>query len=218
MRTSLISRPSLVLVLAATLSATGCVSRSSYNEVVQERDQVVQANTNLKRNFNEVNDRLTLASLDVAQLELEQAELLDEVEKWAVLGAIEMKILSDGLHVTLPQDVLFASGTATLSDKGREMIAEFSQEIKSHPYQIFVFGFSDNTPVGPNLIKQYPSNWELAGARAASVVRVMAEEGLPADQLIAASKGEMNPVASNDTAEGRAQNRRIVIRLRPAKK
>ena len=218
MRTSFIAGSSLLLALATTLSVTGCVSRGSYDDVVKERDQAVQKNTTLNTDYNKVNDELTLLTLDVAQLEREQEELLDDVKKWAVLGAIEMKILSDGLHVTLPQDVLFASGTATISDKGRELITEFSQEIKSHPYQIFVFGFSDNTPVGPSLIKQYPSNWELAGARAASVVRVMAEEGLPADQLIAASKGEMNPVASNDTAEGRAQNRRIVIRLRPAKK
>ena len=218
MRTTLISRPALILFLATLATVTGCVSQSNFDEVVKERDQTVQENTTLEAKIDELNDELTLISLDVAQLELEQAELIDDVKRWAVLGAIEMKILADGLHVILPHDVLFASGTSTLSKEGNQLISEFVQEIKSHPYQIFVIGFTDTTPVGPKLIDQYPSNWELAGARAASVVRVMVAEGVPAEQLIAASRGEMNPVASNDTAEGRSKNRRIDIRLRPAKK
>jgi chemotaxis protein MotB len=81
-----------------------------------------------------------------------------------------------------------------------------------------VLGFTDNVPVGPNLAERFPSNWELAGARAASVVRVMEEEGIPAPQLVAVSRGETEPIASNDTAEGRAQNRRIDVRLRPVVK
>jgi chemotaxis protein MotB len=73
-------------------------------------------------------------------------------------------------------------------------------------------------PVGPKLAERYPSNWELAGARAASVVRVMQEAGVPATQLVAVSRGETEPVASNDTEEGRAQNRRIDVRIRPVVK
>ncbi|OUS16163.1 hypothetical protein A9Q88_08380 [Gammaproteobacteria bacterium 50_400_T64] len=211
MRMSIFSHSFFLLILATLVSITGCVSRGSYKDVVQE-------NTALKSSNLELNDELALVSLDVAQLELEQAELIDDVKKWAVLGAIEMELMADGLHVILPHDVLFSSGTSTLSTEGRQLIAEFSHELKSHPYQIFVIGFTDNTPIGPNLLQQYPSNWELAGARAASVVRVMVEEGLPADQLIAASRGEMNPVASNDTDEGRSKNRRIDIRIRPVKK
>ena len=62
---------------------------------------------------------------------------------------------------------------------------------------------------------QFPSNWEVAGARAASVVRLMQAEGVPPAQLVAVSRGENQPIASNDTAEGRAQNRRIDVRIRP---
>ena len=69
--------------------------------------------------------------------------------------------------------------------------------------------------VGPVLAQRYPTNWELAAARATSVVRVMEAEGIPAEQLVAISFGETHSVASNDTEEGRAQNRRIEVRLRP---
>jgi chemotaxis protein MotB len=214
------SRTSFLLAAAATafLLLAGCVTRGSYDEVVEERDRLLRQNTVLEDDTIELSTELILRDLEVAQLESEQQELADEVTRWAVRGAIKMQMLADGLHLTLPYDVLFASGTTTLSDEGRELIVELVQEINQQPYQIAVLGFTDNVPVGPKLAEHYPSNWELSGARAASVVRVMEEEGIPANQLVAVSRGETEPIASNDTAEGRAQNRRIDVRLRPVVK
>ncbi|MEO1934981.1 MAG: OmpA family protein [Myxococcales bacterium] len=217
MNTFIASRPSLLIVAATTafLMLTGCVTRGSYDEVTEERDQLLRQNAALEDDTVGLSTELVLRDLEVAQLESEQQELTDEVTRWAVRGAIKMQMLADGLHLTLPYDVLFASGTTMLSDEGRELIVELVQEINQQPYQIAVLGFTDNMPVGSKLAEHYPSNWELAGARAASVVRIMEEEGIPANQLIAVSRGETDPIASNDTAEGRAQNRRIDVRLRP---
>ena len=220
MRAFIRSRPTFLFVALATtfLLLSGCVTRGSYDKVVDERDQLRQANAELETETVELGTELMLRDLDVAQLEQEQRELTDEVTRWAVRGAIKMQMLADGLHLILPHDVLFASGTTTLSSEGHELIAELVQEINQQPYQIAVLGFTDNVPVGPKLAERYPSNWELAGARAASVVRVMEEEGIPATQLVAVSRGETEPIASNDTDEGRAQNRRIDVRLRPVVK
>jgi chemotaxis protein MotB len=102
-----------------------------------------------------------------------------------------------------------------LKPEGLELLSELAEEIKLQPYQIAVLGFTDNVPVGPKMRAQFPSNWEVAGARAASVVRLLQAEGLPPAQLVAVSRGENQPIASNDTAEGRAQNRRIDVRIRP---
>lgn len=217
MRRLIISRPTFLLVTAATafLFLTGCVTESSYNKVVEERNQLREQNTALEDDTTDLSTEIMLRDLEVAQLEREQQELTDEVTRWAVRGAIKMQMLADGLHLILPHDVLFASGTTTLSDEGHELIVELVQEINQQPYQIAVLGFTDNVPVGPTLAERYPSNWELAGARAASVVRVMEEEGIPANQLVAVSRGETEPIASNDTAEGRSENRRIDVRLRP---
>jgi chemotaxis protein MotB len=217
MRVFIISRPTFLLIVAATafLVLTGCVTESSYNKVVEERNQLREQNAALEDDTVDLSTELMLRDLEVAQLEREQQELTDEVTRWAVRGAIKMQMLADGLHLILPYDVLFASGTTTLSDEGRELIVELVQEINEQPYQIAVLGFTDNVPVGPKLAERYPSNWELAGARAASVVRVMEEEGIPANQLVAVSRGETEPIASNDTAEGRSENRRIDVRLRP---
>jgi chemotaxis protein MotB len=206
---------SFVATVAMLTLTTGCVTQGTYDEVVAERDALRQQTDALEFNTEMLHTELMLRDLEVAQLELEQQELTDEVTRWAVRGAIKMQMLADGLHLILPHDVLFASGTTNLSDEGRALIVELVQEINQQPYQIAVLGFTDNVPVGPKLAEIYPSNWDLAGARAASVVRVMEEEGIPAAQLVAVSRGETEPVASNDTDEGRAQNRRIDVRLRP---
>jgi chemotaxis protein MotB len=207
----------LLLVAAMMLipALSGCVSKGKYDGVVEERDTLVKRNIALRGLAAGLGNEIMLRDREIAQLEVEQQELADEVLRWAVRGAIEMQMLADGLHLVLPHDVLFETGTTNLSAEGTELIKELVKEIIQQPYQIAVLGFSDNVPVGPNLKERYASNWEVAGARATSVVRVMEEEGIPANQLVAISRGEAEPVASNDTPEGRAQNRRIDIRIRP---
>ncbi len=214
-----------VVMLVPSLLLAGCVTRSSYNEVVAERDQLAQDKQSLQRRSAALSGvaaglstELALRDREVTLLQREQQELADEVARWAVRGAIKMQLLADGLHVILPQDLLFESGSAELHPEGQKLIAELVTEIKQQPYQIAALGFTDNVPVGPQLAERYPSNWELAGARAASVVRLMQGEGIPASQLVAVSRGETGPIASNDTPEGRAQNRRIDVRIRPVVK
>lgn len=217
MRTDIVSRGvSLPLVAVATLLVfAGCVSRGTYDQVVLERDMLSVRVQNVATVAVNLNRTVRLRDTEIAELEREQQELADEVARWAVRGAIKMQLLADGLHLILPHDVLFESGTTQLSPEGTKLVVELVQEINQQPYQIAVLGFSDNVPVGAGLAEQYPSNWELSGARAASVVRVLEAEGIPADQLIAVSRGETGPIAPNDTPEGRAQNRRIDIRIRP---
>jgi chemotaxis protein MotB len=212
-----VAQPFLLLLACGTSIAllSACVSSGTYDEVVMERDQLRTEAEELRGAAVGMDRQVVMREAQIAKLEQEQEELADEVARWAVRGAIQMRLLADGLHLILPHDVLFASGAATLSPEGEQLIQELAQEVNKQPYQIAVLGFSDNVPVGPQLADRYPSNWELAGARAASVVRVIQREGVPATQLLAVSRGEGLPVASNDTPEGRAQNRRIDVRIRP---
>jgi chemotaxis protein MotB len=205
----------LIAAVSTLIAAGGCVTRGSYDEVVTERDELRKQASTLKTATLVLDTQLMLRDVEIAVLEREQEELADEVARWAVRGAIQMQLLADGLHLTLPHDVLFTSGAAQLSPEGIELVTELANEINEQPYQIAVLGFSDSVPVGPRLAEQFPTNWELAGARAASVVRVIQEAGVPASQLLAISRGDGQPIASNDTPEGRAQNRRIDVRIRP---
>ena len=141
--------------------------------------------------------------------------LVANLKKELKAGQVEVKQLRDGLRVNVAQDILFDSGSAALDKNGIEVLERVAAQLKKSPHQILVIGHTDNKPIGPALVKQYPTNWELAGARAASVVRLFDSSGLPARRLIAVSMADVQPVASNKTAEGRARNRRIEIRLRP---
>jgi len=141
--------------------------------------------------------------------------LLGSLKKELEAGQIQVQQLRDGLSVNVAQEILFASGSAALDASGSEVLRRVADQLKQTSYQIVVTGHTDNKPIGKGLVGRYPTNWELAGARAASVVRLFADSGLAATRLLAASMGETGPVAPNDTPEGRAKNRRIEIRLRP---
>jgi chemotaxis protein MotB len=123
--------------------------------------------------------------------------------------------LRDGLRVNLSEEILFATGSAELGEKGRDVLLKVSAELEKVPYEIEVGGHTDNVPIRGRLASLYPTNWELAGARATRVVRLLEEAGIANNRLLGVSYGETNPVASNDTPEGRAQNRRIEILMRP---
>ena len=141
--------------------------------------------------------------------------LVKSLKKELKAGQIEVTQLRDGLRVNVSQDILFDSGSATLDKSGTAVLSKVATELKKSAHQVLVIGHSDNKPIRPALSRQYPSNWELAGARAASVVRLFASSGLRSKRMRAVSVADSQPVASNKTEEGRARNRRIEIRLRP---
>lgn len=128
---------------------------------------------------------------------------------------VKIEMLKSGIKVNLSNDILFPSGSARLNDTGIDVLKRAAAELIKSPYQTLVAGYTDNVPIRGALKEVYPSNWELAGARAASVVRLLEGEGVPGPQMLAISFGENSPVASNETPEGRKQNRRIEMILRP---
>jgi chemotaxis protein MotB len=141
--------------------------------------------------------------------------LVKSLKKELKAGQIEVTQMRDGLRVNVSQDILFDSGSAALDKSGTEVLGRVATQLRKQPHQILVIGHTDDKPIRQTLAKQYPSNWELAGARAASVVRLFSHSGLPSKRMQAVSVADSQPVASNKTEEGRAKNRRIEIRLRP---
>jgi chemotaxis protein MotB len=160
-------------------------------------------------------ERVELRDEEIELLADEQDELAEELEVLITAGLVKMELLKDGLQLHLGDEVLFATGSATLKDSGKEVLSQLVDELEGIPYQILVFGNTDSVPVGPQLAQRYPNNWYLAGARAASVVTYMQEQGIPGTQLVPVSWGDTQPIASNETPEGRSENRRIEVRLRP---
>ena len=158
---------------------------------------------------------LAARSAEVNELRATYDGLVDDLQSEVAEGRIEIEQLREGLSVRLSQAILFPSGSARLSAEGREVLRTVAARLASLPHFVDVKGHTDDIPIRGTLAQRYPSNWELAGARAASVVRLLEDAGIGSDRLSATSRAATRPVASNDTDEGRAKNRRIEILLRP---
>ncbi len=128
-------------------------------------------------------------------------------------GQLSVDIVRGRLVILLPQDVLFASGSATLGSEGRTVLGEVADVLAEFPDRRFqVEGHTDNVPIST---ERFPSNWELSSARALAVVRLLAQRGVDPANLSGAAFGEFQPVASNDDRDGRRRNRRIEIVMLP---
>ena len=200
----------------------GCTLRSTHNKVVADLDAC-------KTHDVEMTDKLTKLQNTTNSLieEIEERrkaevcktkiynELINDLDTEIGMNQLKIKLMKSGVNVNLPHDVLFTSGSAELSKTGVKVISKVGAELADIPYQVIVGGYTDNVPVSAKLADRYPTNWELAGARAARVVRGLEEAGVAKERLRAMSLADNIPIASNDTPEGRAQNRRIQIVLRP---
>jgi len=114
------------------------------------------------------------------------------------------------LEIELKSSLLFASGEATASAAARPIMQEMAAVVRDSELPIRVEGFTDDRPIATSI---YPSNWELSSARAATIVKLLTEFGVGPTRLAAIGYGEFQPVARNDSEEGRAANRRVVLML-----
>ena len=113
-----------------------------------------------------------------------------------------------GITVEINASVLFPVGEARLQPAAAKALRAVAEVTAAADFPIVVEGHTDPTPIAT---PQFPSNWELSGARASSVVRLFADAGVAPQRLTATGYGEQRPVSSNDTPEGRARNRRVTI-------
>ncbi len=112
------------------------------------------------------------------------------------------------LEVEIKADVLFDSGSAEPRTRAIQTMSRLSEVLRTVPNSVRVEGYTDNVPIKT---LRFPSNWELAAARAASAVHVLIDGGVSADRLAVVGYGEQRPRADNTTSEGRNANRRVVF-------
>ena len=114
------------------------------------------------------------------------------------------------LQIELQSAILFDVGGALIHHSAEPIIKQISTMLMPYGNVVKVEGFTDNTPISNST---FDSNWELSTARATAVVRLMIAQGIQANRLAAVGYGEYQPAVSNDTSEGRAKNRRIVLMI-----
>jgi len=216
--------------LARDLDKARVTTRSLDSERVQLIDQLEdlrQRRETLERDVNRLQATEAELSQTLKQRETELAErneelsqlrgtydsLVVELEAEVAAGQITIEQLREGLRLNVAQDILFASGSTQLNESGEQVLRKVANQLVKLPHLVEVQGHTDNVPV--RVSARFPSNWELAAARASQVVRLFMAMGVDGSRLRAVSFGEYHPVAGNDTPEGRLKNRRIEIRLQP---
>jgi chemotaxis protein MotB len=145
-------------------------------------------------------DQLVEEALEEARRELGPGEMQ---------GGIEITNTERGVVIQIhPDQILFDAGSARMKPQFKEILKLLTIQLRRLPNQIEVQGHTDSSPIST---AAYPSNWELSAARAGAVVRQLQNLGLPPGQLSAAGYADTRPAADNETAEGRARNRRVEI-------
>lgn len=152
---------------------------------------------------------------ELAKMQSTYDELVSDLESEVSAGQIEIQRLREGLRLNVSDEVLFASGSAELDARGQAVLVKVAAQLVPLRDAIHVRGHTDDRKIGGALAERFPTNWELAAARAARVVRLLESKGVSPKRLSAISLGPNDPVAPNDSAENRARNRRIEILLVP---
>jgi chemotaxis protein MotB len=118
----------------------------------------------------------------------------------------------------LSTDLFFESGSAQLTNEGVERLVSVAEMLRTQyaDRAIRVEGYTDDNPIGDRLSQRFPSNWELSAARASAVVRHLQwTHELSPDRFEVVGFGQYQPIATNETAEGRSENRRVRVAVLP---
>jgi len=224
--------------LGITLGLAGCVSTQAYKRSQAETAACLAEKQAQAREIDGLNKEKAALMQDKAALGQDKTALVQaEADKEAELaklkgtydevvgnlkneistGQIQVTQLKDKLTLNMVEKILFNSGQAEVKESGKKVLDSIAAALKNvQDKDIRVEGYTDNVALSPKLTGRFPTNWELSTARATNVVRYLEEkDGLDPSHLIAAGFGQYHPISSNDTPEGRAQNRRIDIVLVP---
>ncbi|MDE2581701.1 MAG: OmpA family protein [Rhodospirillales bacterium] len=180
-----LKRGLLLASFVGPLLLSACVSQSDYDALQAQNQQLQQENQQLKQ-------EVATAQQHVGRLQ----------------GAIKY---------TVNSDLLFAPGGWRMSARGKQIIARLAQKLApTQQNKLLVNGYTDNTPIGPSLKRRgVTTNQELSQKRADSVMQYLIAQGVKPDLVSAHGYGASDPIASNDTAAGRAKNRRVELEIAP---
>ena len=224
------------LLVAAAFIATGCVSKGDYEKLQADKNKEIdelqkqrgglqeqlkglqsqktsleQQQADLRKQVDALEQQksqlLTATQQDKSQYDALVKNLTEEVKK----GELQVRQYKDMLTVDVAEQMFFDSGRADLKDTGKAVLKKVGDALKGYEDKVIrVVGHTDNVPIKT---KVFPSNWELSVARATTVVRFLQETGIPPERMVASGRAEYQPVAENETPEGRKKNRRIEITL-----
>src|SRR5262245_28952909 len=200
-------RVRFLLCVAAVLLA-GCVSQGNYDDLEGKYTTLQRQHTELQGQYTQLQQA---SAAQAAKSSTDIAALKKEIDA----GKVHVSRLQNAIKYTVNSDLLFRSGSWEMSSQGQEVIAKLMpQWAPSQQSKLVVTGYTDNAPVGQALQRQgITSNEVLSQKRAEAVMAYLISQGVKPDMIAARGLGEADPIASNNTAQGRAQNRRVEVTL-----
>jgi chemotaxis protein MotB len=213
----------LALAIQVAFQELGVFQTSNTKIPIKDQDEVpfenvqivenIEKDTDLKRIVNPMKGSLSSGS-EAQSLQQAQEAILKALNPEIQRREVSMSMRREGLVVSLREMGFFESGSATIRPGSLDAIGRLANVLRQRPENLRVEGHTDNIPIHTS---RFANNWELSTARATKLIQILITTyGIPPSHLSAAGYGEFHPVASNGTAEGRAQNRRLdVVILAP---
>ena len=215
-------------------SMTAAFTQTTRSLVPIQAGEIVRSSSSVIKAIREFPDRVSISSPIVllkggpeiivdpeyqSEEEAASAAIAEQIDEIAsdIESEFEEMIADDNvsirkspfwLEVVFNSNILFNSASAELSEEAKIELGKLGELLQEYENNISVEGFTDNIPI---ISPIFPSNWELSSARAAAVVRLFEDFGVESERLISVGYGENRPVSDNQTAEGRAANRRVII-------
>jgi chemotaxis protein MotB len=215
MMTCGLKRRVLLLLCVASVLLSGCVSQGKYDDLQGQYSTLQRQYSTLQGQYGDLQGQHT---------QLQQSSAAQAAQNSAELAATKKELAADREHIgrlqnaikyTVNSDLLFRSGSWEMSPQGQKLIAKLAPQLA--PFQqskLAVNGYTDNASVGRALQRQgITSNEVLSQKRTEAVMEYLISQGVKPDLISARGFGEADPIASNATAQGRAQNRRVEVTL-----
>lgn len=212
----------LCLALFIVLFASSSVDAEKFQKMSEVFNQVFTSGTGFMdypsttntENSDSLNSGGIKGKTEQEELSNVQAKVNSYIQNEKLDKQLSTSLTDEGLLVTIEDNVLFESGVGEVREKDKKIAKEISSLlVMDPPRSIVISGHTDNVPIKNN---EYDSNWDLSVMRAVNFMKVLLEnDKLKPEWFSAKGFGEFKPVASNNTAEGRAKNRRVEILIMP---
>lgn len=207
----------LLLTFFVVIVSYASYDRAQFRAVIESTRDALGGSGVLPKSNGYLKDELPTIPSDMTEEE-ETQNLIEVAQSIKNLNEdIDYKITDKGVAIVLPDKfILFDSGSAKIREEALPTLKQIAQILseatkKKLPYnEIQIAGHADNRPIHT---MEFADNWELSSARATNVLRLLVDYGLDASRLSAVGYADQKPVASNDTEEGKAQNRRVEIEI-----
>lgn len=188
-------------------NAEGAESEELTEEMTEEEQQMQEL-------LAEQTERESAAAADLEELQVIQDQINDYIASNSLGELFETELTDEGLLLTIRDNVLFASGSADVRSEYQSVAQDVARLLEfDPPRNVIITGHTDNVPIST---AAFSSNWELSVMRAVNFMKLVIENpNLDPRWFSAKGFGEFQPIASNDTEEGRAKNRRVEVLILP---